>query len=276
MNIGCHLSIADGYFKMGLASVQIGANTFQFFTRNPRRNKVKDPDAIDIAKLLDLMKDKNFSPVMAHAPYIFNPCSTDASIREFTRDTMADDLRILEMIPGSYYNFHPGCHLGQGADVGIVQTAEMLNAIINENQTSTVLIETMAGKGTEIGKTFEEIKAMLDLVELKSHVGVCLDTCHISDAGYDVSDFDSVLAEFDSVIGLNNLKAIHLNDSKNERGAKKDRHEKIGEGKLGMSTIEKIVNNPLIFDLPFYLETPNELDGYKQEIELIKVLRGEQ
>lgn len=275
MKIGCHLSAADGYFKMGLASFQIGANTFQFFTRNPRRNKVKDPDSIDVAKLLDLIEDKNFCPVMAHAPYIFNPCSADVHIREFTKETMADDLRILEMIPGSYYNFHPGCHLGQGADVGISQTAAMLNAIITEKQTSTVLIETMAGKGSEIGRTFEEIRAMLDLVELKSHVGVCLDTCHISDAGYDVSDFDSVLNEFDSVIGLKNLKAIHLNDSKNERGAKKDRHEKLGEGKFGMKTIENIVTNPRVFDLPFYLETPNELEGYKQEIELVKALRGE-
>lgn len=275
MKIGCHLSTADGYFKMGLASLQINANTFQFFTRNPRQNKIKPPDSRDVASLIDLMAGENFSPVMAHAPYIFNPCSADIKIREFTKTAMAEDLRILEMIPGSYYNFHPGCHLSQGADTGIAQTAAMLNAILTENQTSTVLIETMSGKGTEIGKTFNEISALINLVDLKSHIGVCLDTCHISDAGYDVSSFDSVLAEFDSVIGLKYLKAIHLNDTKNERGSKKDRHEKLGDGKLGIKTIASIVNNPKTTDLPFYLETPNDLEGYKQEIDLIRTLRGE-
>ena len=260
---------------MGLTSLSIGANTFQFFTRNPRGSKAKAIDPADTAKLCALMAENGFAPLVAHAPYTFNPCSADEKVREFTRDTMADDLRILEMIPGSYYNFHPGCHLGQGADVGIALTASMLNEIVKETQTTTVLIETMAGKGTEIGKTFEEIRAIIDQVSpnLQSHVGVCLDTCHINDGGYDVCDIDAVVKAFDAAVGIEKLKAIHLNDSKNELGAKKDRHEKLGLGKIPLSAIERIINHPALCNLPFILETPNELDGYKEEIALLKSMR---
>jgi len=272
MNIGCHLSSSQGYYKMGRTALEIGANTFQFFTRNPRGSKAKAVDPADTAKLVALMSENGFAPIVAHAPYTFNPCSADEKVREFTRETMADDLRILEMIPGSYYNFHPGCHVSQGVEIGIALTAEMLNSIVKEEQTTTVLIETMAGKGSEIGKTFEEIKAIIDIIDpqIQSHIGVCLDTCHINDGGYDVCDIDAIIAQFDSIIGIEKLKVIHLNDSKNELGAKKDRHEKLGQGKIPLSAIERIIKHPALRDLQFILETPNELDGYKDEIALLK------
>ena len=274
--IGCHLSISDGYAAMAKTALSIGANTFQYFTRNPRGSKYKKPDEADIAAMNEIIKDNGFSAPLAHAPYTYNPCSADADIREYSVRSMAEDLEVLEQIPGALLNFHPGCHVGQGADVGIAETGELLNRIIKPGQSTTVLIETMAGKGSEIGKTFEEIRAMIDLVEPEKrvHVGVCLDTCHISDGGYDIGgNTDGVIADFDRIIGLDRLKAIHLNDSKNPLGAAKDRHEKIGDGYLGLDAIAGIINHPLLRDLPFYLETPNELDGYAREIALLKSKR---
>jgi len=274
--IGCHISVADGYGAMGRTACLIHANTFQYFTRNPRGRGGKEPSAADVAALRALMEEKGFSPALAHAPYTYNPCSADAEIRAYTRDAMARELRFLENLPGSLYNFHPGCHVGQGTECGIEQIAALLNGILDPAQSTTVLLETMAGKGTEIGGRFEELRAILDRVDpaLRSLVGVCLDTCHVHDAGYDISgDPDGVLAEFDRVVGLERLRAIHLNDSKNPLGAKKDRHEKIGEGFLGKEGIRRIVCHPLLAHLPFYLETPNDVDGYAREIELLRAMR---
>ena len=269
--IGCHLSASKGYLAMAKQAVSIGANTFQFFTRNPRGGKAKEINEDDVKAFLQYSKEHEINKILAHAPYTLNACSADSGIREFAKNTMADDLKRMEYTPGNYYNFHPGSHVGQGVEVGIDFIAEMLNEILTKEQTTTVLLETMAGKGSEVGRSFEEIKKIIDKVELKEKLGVCLDTFHIWDAGYDiVNDFDAVLDEFDNIIGLDKLKAIHLNDSKNDKASHKDRHEKIGEGKIGLEAITKIINNERIKQLPFYLETPNEIDGYKKEIELLK------
>lgn len=273
LNIGCHLSASKGYYNMGKEAVSIGANTFQFFTRNPRGGKAKEVDIKDVEKFLNLAKENNFCKILAHAPYTINVCSADENIRKFGIDTMKDDLKNLEFVPGNMYNFHPGSHVGQGEEIGIKLIIEALNDVLNENQQTTVLLETMAGKGTEVGKTFEQLKQIIDGVDLKDKLGVCLDTCHVYDAGYDiVNDIDGVLNKFDTIIGLDKLKAIHLNDDKNPFGSHKDRHEKIGEGSIGIEAFEKIINHPKLRNLPFYLETPNELDGYAKEIALLKNL----
>ena len=271
LNIGCHLSTTKGFKNMGKEALSIGANTFQFFTRNPRGGKAKDIDEKDVAGLLEIMEENNFAKILAHAPYTLNGCSADENTRKFATEMMADDLVRMEYLPNNLYNFHPGSHVKQGVDVGIDFIVEMLNTVLKPEQTTTVLLETMAGKGTEIGRSFEEIAQIIERVELKDHLGVCLDTCHVYDAGYDiVNDLDNVLDEFDRIIGLDRLKAIHLNDSKNPFKSHKDRHEKIGEGSLGLEGISRIINHPKLRHLPFFLETPNELDGYKNEIELLR------
>ena len=271
LNIGCHLSTTKGFKNMGKEALSIGANTFQFFTRNPRGGKAKDIDEKDIERLLEIVKKNNFAKLLAHAPYTLNPCSADEKTRNFAKEMMEDDLRRMEYLPNNLYNFHPGSHVKQGVDVGIDYIVEMLNTVLKPEQTTTVLLETMAGKGTEIGRTFEEIAEIINRVELKDHLGVCLDTCHVYDAGYDiVNDLDGVLEEFDKIIGLEKLCAVHLNDSKNPFKSHKDRHEKIGEGSLGLEGISRIINHPKLRHLPFFLETPNELEGYKNEIELLK------
>lgn len=272
--IGCHLSASKGYLAMAKQAVNIGANTFQFFTRNPRGGKAKEINEDDVKAFLEYSKEHGINKILAHAPYTLNACSADSGIREFAKNTMADDLKRMEYTPGNYYNFHPGSHVGQGVEVGIDFIAEMLNEILTKDQTTIVLLETMSGKGSEVGRNFEELKAIIDKVKLKDKLGVCLDTCHIWDGGYDVvNNFDGVLDEFDKIIGLEKLKAIHLNDSKNDLSSHKDRHEKIGEGKIGLDAISKIINNDRIKELPFYLETPNEIDGYEREIELLKKRR---
>ena len=274
LNIGCHLSVSGGFYNMGVEALSINANTFQFFTRNPRGGKAKDIDKEDVQKLLELMKENNFSKILAHAPYTLNGCSKDEKTREFAINTMADDLKRMEYLPNNLYNFHPGSHVKQGVETGIDYIVEMLNTVLKEEQTTTVLLETMAGKGTEIGRNFEEIAEIISKVKLNNHLGVCLDTCHVYDAGYDiVNNLDNVLEEFDKVIGLDRLKAIHLNDSKNPFNSHKDRHEKIGEGSIGIEAMKRIINHPKLRHLPFFLETPNELDGYKHEIEILRGLR---
>lgn len=272
LNIGCHLSISKGYENMGNEALKINANTFQFFTRNPRGGKIKDLNENDINKLLNLMQENKFAKILAHAPYTMNLCSDKEDIRDFAKNMMKEDLERMEYLPGNMYNFHPGSHVGQGTEKGIEYIVKALNEVLTENQTTTVLLETMAGKGTEIGRSFEELKMIIDKVYLKDKLGVCLDTCHINDAGYDVSNMDKVLEEFDKVIGLDYLKAIHLNDSMNEKGSHKDRHQKIGEGTIGIKNIEKIINNSILKRIPFYLETPNDLDGYAKEIKLLRNL----
>ena len=277
LNIGCHLSTSKGFENMGKEALQIGGNTFQFFTRNPRGGKAKDINKKDIEAFLKLAKDNNFATILAHAPYTLNACSADERTREFAFEMMSDDLVRMEYVPNSLYNFHPGSHVKQGADVGINYIVELLNKVLKPEQTTTVLLETMAGKGTEVGRSFEEIAEIISRVELKDHMGVCLDTCHVYDAGYDiVNDLDGVLNKFDEIIGLDRLKAIHLNDSKNPFASHKDRHEKIGEGSIGTEAISRIINHPKLQGIPVFLETPNELDGYAKEIELLKGLyKGE-
>ena len=271
LHIGCHLSASKGYLHMGKEALSIGANTFQFFTRNPRGGSAKALDEKDVAAYLDYAGENGIGTILAHAPYTLNGCSADPAIREFAARTMLDDLRRLEYTPGNLYNFHPGSHVGQGIDAGVEQIAAMLNSILWPEMRTTVLLETMAGKGSEVGGRFEELKAILDRVELNEHMGVCLDTCHVHDAGYDmVNDLDGVLTEFDKVIGLERLKAIHVNDSKNPMGARKDRHEKLGEGCIGLEALVRVVNHPALRELPFLLETPNELDGYAREIAVLK------
>lgn len=271
--IGCHLSTSKGFESMGKDALRIGANTFQFFTRNPRGSKAKDINIEDVKGLMRIMNENDFATLLAHAPYTLNPCSNKSETREFAKLIMEDDLRRMEYLSYSYYNFHPGSHVGQGVDVGIELIIELLNDILRPEYTTTVLLETMSGKGTEVGRSFEELKRIIDGVKLSDKIGVCMDSCHIYDAGYDiVNDLDGVLEEFDRVVGLDRLLAFHLNDSKNPFSSHKDRHEKIGEGSLGIDTFKKIVNHPKLNHLPFYLETPNELDGYAREIELLKGL----
>lgn len=272
-HIGCHLSSSAGYENMVKTALSIGADTFQFFTRNPRGSKSKAPNAEDMHRASVLMKEHGFAPAIAHAPYTLNPASSKPEVRAFAYDIFRDDLKLLEELPDNFYNFHPGSHLGDGSDEGIKRTTEILNRVLTPDMHTTVLIETMAGKGSEIGASFEEIRAIIDGVELKNKLGVCLDTCHISDGGYDViADFEAALDEFDKIIGIDMLRAIHLNDSKNAPGAKKDRHEKIGDGFIGLEAITKIINSPRLSGKPFVLETPNELDGYEKEISLLKTL----
>ena len=271
MVLGCHLSASKGYLHMGEEAVSIGANTFQFFTRNPRGGNAKALDAADVAAFRAYAAAQGIPVILAHAPYTLNGCSADEKIRAFATRTMADDLQRMESTPGNLYNFHPGSHVGQGVEVGVGFIAEMLNTVLFPDMTTTVLLETMAGKGSEVGSTFEELRAILDRVQLQQHMGVCLDTCHVSDAGYDVvNDLDGVLTAFDKVIGLERLKAVHVNDSKNPLGAHKDRHEKIGEGTLGLEAIVRIMTHPALRDKPFYLETPNDLAGYAHEIALLR------
>ncbi len=273
MILGCHLSSSKGFHAMGKEALSIGANTFQFFTRNPRGSKAKQIDQEDVGRLLELVKEHSFGTLLAHAPYTLNPCSQDPRVREFALLTMVDDLERMEYLPKQYYNFHPGSHGGQGPEAGIALIIDTLNAILTKNRTTTVLLETMAGKGTEVGRTFEELRRILDGVQLSDQMGVCLDTCHVYDAGYDiVNDLDGVLEEFDRVLGLEKLKAIHLNDSKNPMSSHKDRHEKLGAGTIGLPAITRIINHPTLKDLPFYLETPNELPGYAEEISLLRGL----
>lgn len=271
LHIGCHLSAAKGYYAMGKTALSIGADTFQFFTRNPRGSRAKPLDPEDARKLNDLAAENHFAVLLAHAPYTINPCSASAETRTFALETMRDDLQRLEATPHNLYNFHPGSHVGQGAETGIAQIADTLNQILLPEQTTTVLLETMAGKGSEVGSRFEELREILDRVALSSHMGVCLDTCHVHDAGYDiVGNLDGVLEEFDRVIGLSRLKAIHLNDSKNPRGARKDRHEVIGGGEIGLQALVEVVRHPALSHLPMVLETPNELPGYAAEIALLR------
>lgn len=274
LNIGCHLSASKGFTNMGKEALKINANTFQFFTRNPRGGQAKEIKQDDVGGLLKIMKENNFAKILAHAPYTLNLCSADEKIRRFAKNTMIDDLQRMEYVPGNMYNFHPGSHVRQGFEVGKNYIVEALNEIITKEQTTTVLLETMAGKGSEIGRSFEEIKSIIDEIELKEKIGVCLDTCHINDAGYDiVNDLDGVLEEFDKVIGLDRLKAIHINDSMNVVGSHKDRHQKIGEGTIGMDAFERIINHPKLNKLPFYLETPHEdIMGYAKEIEILRNL----
>ena len=269
--IGNHLSASKGYLAMGKAAVALGGDTFAFFTRNPRGGKAKDIDPADVEAFLTFAKEHHFGPLVAHAPYTMNLCSDKENIRIFARDMFADDLKRMEYTPGNYYNFHPGSHVGQGVDAGIEMIIAVLNDTLWQAMTTTVLLETMAGKGSEIGRDFAEIRRIIDGVELDEKVGVCLDTCHIWDGGYDVVEhLDEVLAEFDAVIGLERLRAIHLNDSMNERGSHKDRHQKIGEGCIGVEGLRGVVTHPLLQGKPFILETPNDDAGYAAEIAQIR------
>ncbi|MFT3848379.1 MAG: deoxyribonuclease IV [Propionivibrio sp.] len=271
LNIGCHLSTAKGFLAMGRDALSIGANTFQFFTRNPRGGQAKAIDQGDLDAFLAFAAEHRFVQLLAHAPYTLNPCSADEKTRRFALETMQDDLARMERLPGNLYNFHPGSHVGQGEEAGIELIVAQLNAVLTPDLTTTVLLETMAGKGSEVGRTFEELRRILDGVVLHEKMGVCFDTCHVNDAGYDiVNDLDGVLETFDRVVGLARLRAIHLNDSMNPLGARKDRHERIGHGHLGLAAITRIVNHPRLRHLPFLLETPNELPGYGEEIALLR------
>ncbi len=271
LKIGCHLSSAKGFLAMGKDAIKIEANTFQFFTRNPRGGRAKELDLNDIAAYKELAEKQGFFPILAHAPYTLNACAADEGLREFAKNTMMDDLDRLEHLPGSLYNFHPGSHVKQGPEKGIELIAAQLNEILRPNQHTTVLLETMSGKGSEMGRSFEELRDILDRVGLSEKMGVCLDTCHVSDSGYDIAgNLDGVLEEFDRVIGLSRLRAVHLNDSMNPVGSHKDRHQKLGEGTIGLEALARIINHPSLRDLPFYLETPNDLDGYAREIALMK------
>jgi len=273
LHIGCHLSSSKGFAAMGRQALELGADTFQFFTRNPRGSRAKDMDTADAAALNALLAEHRFAPLVAHAPYTLNLCGKEADNRRFAAETMADDLARLEHLPGNYYNFHPGSHVGQGTEAGIDLIAQGLNAILTPELSTTVLLETMAGKGSEVGGRFEELRDIMDRVALSDKVGVCLDTCHVFDGGYDiVNDLDGVLAEFDRVIGLHRLKAIHLNDSKNPFASHKDRHACLGDGHIGLEALRRIVRHPALQGLPFCLETPNELPGYAREIALMRSL----
>jgi len=274
--LGAHLSASKGYVHMLKTAQSIGANTFQFFTRNPRGGKAKEIDEDDIAAFKAMAAESNFGTILAHAPYTLNACAARQEVREFALMTFQDDLMRMELLGNQLYNFHPGSHVGQGEETGVELISDVLNTVLRENMTTTVLLETMAGKGSEMGKTFEELRAIIDKTVLSDKLGVCLDTCHVSDGGYDiVNDLDGVLEEFDRIVGIDRLKALHLNDSKNPCGAHKDRHEKIGEGYLGVATFERIVNHPQLKHLPMFLETPNELDGYAAEITLLRSLAGD-
>lgn len=269
--IGNHTSSSKGYEAMGKQMVKNGGNTFAFFTRNPRGGKAKEILPEDVAKYIEIARENNFGKIVAHAPYTMNACAAKENLRVFAKETMADDLKRMEATPGNYYNFHPGSHVGQGTETGIEKIAEILNEVLTEEQTTTVLLETMSGKGSEVGATFEEIRAIMDKTEKKDKLGVCLDTCHIWDGGYDiVNNLDEVLEEFDNVIGLSNLKAIHLNDSMNGLGSYKDRHAKIGEGQIGLEALVRVICHPALQGIPFILETPNDDEGWTKEIALLR------
>ena len=270
MLIGNHLSASKGYAAMGKAALALDANTFAFFTRNPRGGKAKEIDEKDVEKFLNFAKEHEFGKIVAHAPYTMNLCAAKEDVRSFSKEMLLDDLKRMEYTPYNYYNFHPGSHVGQGAEKGIALIAEALNEALKPEQTTTVLLETMAGKGTEVGRTFEELREILDRVELNDKMGVCLDTCHVWDGGYDiVNDLDDVLNEFDRVIGLDRLKAVHFNDSMNDCGSHKDRHAKIGEGKIGAEAMRRVALHPLLEGRPFILETPNDDEGYRREIQMV-------
>ena len=271
IHIGCHLSISKGFEHIAQEAFSIKADTFQFFTRNPQGGKAKDIDPTDVKRYLELAEKYHFTQVVAHAPYTLNPCSDNPKTCEFAEMVFADDLKRMEQISGNYYNFHPGSHVGQGVDKAIDMIASLLNKILQPHMTTTVLLETMSGKGSEVGSTFEEIKRIIDKVHLNNKMGVCLDTCHVFAAGYDiVHKLDEVLSEFDRVIGLNRLKAVHLNDSLMPFASHKDRHAKIGEGLIGKEALIHFVNHPAIKNLPLILETPNDISGYAAEIEMIR------
>lgn len=271
--IGCHLSSSKGYLNMGETAKSIGANTFQFFTRNPRGGSAKPIDENDTRAFLEFQKANNFGKILAHAPYTLNPCSDKKETRDFAFMVFKDDLKRMEYTPGQLYNFHPGSHVGQGIDTGIELICDILNRVLFKEQTTTVLLETMSGKGSEVGSKFQELKRIIDNTILSEKLGVCLDTCHVFDAGYDIlNDLDGVLNEFDNIVGLTRLKAIHINDTMNPFSSHKDRHQKIGEGYLGIKAFENLINHPKLKNIPLYLETPNEIDGYKKEIELLKGL----
>lgn len=273
--IGCHLTISKGFSAMGRQAVELGANTAQFFTRNPRGGKAKDIDPADIQGLRDTMAQHGFGPLIAHAPYTINPCAQKPETLEFARITMADDLRRLEYLPGTLYNFHPGSHVGQGPEAAVEKIAQTLNQVLFPGMQTTVLLETMAGKGTEMGRSFEELRAIMDRVDHAEYLGVCLDTCHVSDAGYDIiGDLDGVLSEFDRIIGLSRLKALHLNDSMNPPGSHKDHHQKLGQGFLGLECFRHIMEHPVLKPLPKVLETPNELPGYAAELSLLRAMES--
>ena len=274
--IGNHTTSSKGYAAMGRQMVKNGGNTFAFFTRNPRGGNAKEIDPEDVKKYLEIAGEQHFGKIVAHAPYTLNACAAKENLRVFARETMADDLRRMEATPGNYYNFHPGSHVGQGMETVIEKIAEILNDVLTDEQTTTVLLETMAGKGSEVGGKFEEIQAIMDLVEKKDKIGVCLDTCHVWDGGYDiVNDLDGVLEEFDRCIGLSNLKAIHLNDSQNGLGSHKDRHAKIGEGQIGLDALVRVVRHPALEGRPFILETPNDDEGWAREIALLRKMYEE-
>ncbi len=271
LHIGCHLSSSNGFLAMGETALSIGANVFQFFTRNPRGGAAKPFDKADAAALVALLEKNHFGPILAHAPYTLNACAADEGLRGYAVEVMKDDIFRMDHFPGAMYNFHPGSHVKQGVDVGIEKISDALNQILKPEQRTLVLLETMAGKGSEVGRTFEEVRAIIDRVELSDKLGVCLDTCHVFDGGYDiVNDLDGVLEHFDKVIGLKRLSAIHLNDSKNPMGSHKDRHEVLGGGFIGLEALLRVVNHPKLKKLPFYLETPNELPGYEKEIALVR------
>lgn len=271
LHIGCHLSSAKGFLAMGKTALSIGADTFQFFTRNPRGGKAKAIKPEDAAALNNLLQEHDFAPILAHAPYTMNPCAADAKLLEFAQMVMEDDLKMLEYVPGNMYNFHPGSHVKQGSEVGIEKIATLLNSVLHKDLHTIVLLETMAGKGTEVGRNFEELAEILAKVQLNEQMGICLDTCHIFDGGYDiVHNLDAVLEQFDKVIGLDKLKAIHLNDSLNGCGSHKDRHACIGAGNIGLEALTAVINHPALCKLPFYLETPNDLPGYAAEIKLLR------
>lgn len=269
--IGNHTTSSKGYTAMARQMISNGGNTFAFFTRNPRGGKAKDIDPADVEKYRALAEENHFGKIVAHAPYTMNACAAKENLRVFARETMADDLLRMEMTPGNYYNFHPGSHVGQGAEEGIRKISEILNEVLTEEQTTTVLLETMAGKGSEVGATFEELRAIMDLVEKKDKIGVCLDTCHVWDGGYDiVNDLEGVLDKFDRVIGLSNLKAVHLNDSMNGLGSHKDRHARIGEGQIGLDALVRVIRHPALAEIPFILETPNDDEGWTKEIAALR------
>ncbi len=271
LQIGCHLSIANGYMSIAKETVSIGGNTFQFFSRNPRGTRIKEVDEVDMNQFHTYAQEHGISVILAHAPYTLNAAAKEEGLRKLAVETITEDLRRMEYLPGNLYNFHPGSHVKQGVETGTAYICEMLNQVLKPEQTTTVLLETMAGKGSEIGRSFEELRAIIDQVELQEKIGVCMDTCHVWDGGYDIREhLDEVLEEFDQVIGLNRLKAIHLNDSMNGLGSHKDRHAKIGEGEIGEDALVAVVNHPKLCHLPFYLETPNDLAGYTKEIALLK------
>lgn len=274
--VGCHLSASKGYAHMAKEATEIGASVFQFFTRNPRGGQARKPDGADIAAFLALARDNQLGPFMAHAPYTLNPCARDPRVRDFARQVLTDDLRLLARLPNTFYNMHPGNHVGQGTDAGIALTADLLNATLEPAQPTIVLLETMSGRGTELGVRFEELRAIIDRVEQHEKIGVCLDTCHIHAAGYDlVQDWEGVLEAFDRQIGLDRLRAIHLNDSQNPLGSRKDRHEKIGEGTIGLQALAQVITHDRTQHVPVYLETPNDLAGYAKEIHLLKQIRAQ-